>query len=49
VRLVRIRNTVALDEIEVAESLLDEVAASRYMTAAGEPYGLPFDAAGNLL
>ncbi|MDR7866507.1 MAG: lactate racemase domain-containing protein [Sporomusaceae bacterium] len=49
VRLVRIRNTVALDEIEVAESLLAEVAGSRCMAATGEPYGLPFDAAGNLL
>ncbi|MDT8904097.1 lactate racemase domain-containing protein [Anaeroselena agilis] len=48
VRLVRIKNTVALDEIEVSESLLGEVAASRYMTAAGGPYALPFDVAGNL-
>ncbi len=49
VRLVRIRNTVALDELEVSASLLGEVAGSRYMTAAGEPYALPFDAYGNLL
>ncbi len=49
VRLVRIKNTVALDEIEVSANLLGEVAANRYMEAAGEPYGLPFDANGNLL
>ncbi len=49
VRLVRIRNTVALDEIEVAESLLDEAAAHGFMSVTGEPYALPFDDNGNLL
>lgn len=47
-RLVRIRNTVALDEIEVSENLLAEMTANRYLTAQGSAYGLPFDADGNL-
>ncbi len=48
VRLARIRNTVALDEIAVSETLLAEVRANPRLAAAGEPFALGFDANGNL-
>jgi hypothetical protein len=49
VRLARIRNTVALDEIAVSENLTPEVQARPgILTAAGEPFALGFDASGNL-
>jgi hypothetical protein len=48
VRLARIRNTVALDEIAVSESLLAEVRANARLAVAGEPFALSFDANGNL-
>ena len=48
VRLARIRNTVALDEIAVSENLLAEVRANPRLAAAGEPFALGFDANGNL-
>jgi hypothetical protein len=48
VRLARIRNTVALDEIAVSENLLAEVRANPRLTVAGEPFALGFDANGNL-
>jgi hypothetical protein len=48
VRLARIRNTVALDEIAVSENLLAEVRANARLAAAGEPFALGFDANGNL-
>jgi hypothetical protein len=49
VRLARIRNTQALDVIEVSENLLPEVAANKCLTAVGEAYALPFAADGSLL
>jgi hypothetical protein len=48
VRLARIRNTVALDEIAVSENLLGEVRANARLAVAGEPFALGFDANGNL-
>ena len=48
VRLARIRNTVALDEIAVSENLLAEVRANTRLAVAGEPFALGFDANGNL-
>ncbi len=48
VRLVRIKDTLHLDEILVSEALLAEVAAHPRLTAAGEPAAMRFDAAGNL-
>ena len=48
VRLARIRNTVALDEIAVSENLLAEVRANPRLAVAGEPLALGFDANGNL-
>ena len=47
-RLVRIKNTLALDEIEVSEALLPTVAAHPHMEVVGAPYELKFDADGNL-
>lgn len=48
VRLVRIKNTVAVKEIEVSENLLPEVLASDYMRVISDPYDLQFSADGNL-
>lgn len=49
VRLVRIKNTLSLSEIEVSESLLAEVKANPNLETIAQPYALPFDEAGNLL
>ncbi len=49
VRLVRIKNTLQLDVIEVSESLMDEVLANPYLEIASEPYSLVFDKDGNIL
>ena len=48
VRLARIKNTVALDEIAVSENLLPEVETNSNLKAQGAPYHLAFDAKGNL-
>jgi hypothetical protein len=47
VRLARIRNTVALDEIAVSENLLPEVEKSGALESLGAPYLLAFDDQGN--
>jgi hypothetical protein len=43
VRLVRIKNTVALDEIAVSENLLAEVKSNRHLEALGEPQAFAFN------
>lgn len=48
VRLVRIKNTVHLNELEASENLLDEIKANKYLKILSEPYELPFDDSGNL-
>ena len=48
-RVVRIKNTLMLGEIEVSESLLAEVAKRENLKRLSEPAELRFDAAGNLL
>ena len=48
-RVIRIRNTLMLGEIEVSEALLPEVAKRETLTRLGAPVALPFDAAGNLV
>ena len=48
VRLVRIKNTIAVKEIEVSENLLPEVLASSAMQQNSEPFDWAFDADGNL-
>jgi hypothetical protein len=48
-RVIRIRNTLMLGELEVSESLLSEVAKRETLTQLSAPTPLPFDAAGNLV
>jgi hypothetical protein len=48
-RLIRIRNTLMLGEIEVSEAFLPEVARRPDLTPVGDPRPLPFDAAGRLV
>jgi len=48
VRLARIKNTVALNEIAVSENLLPEVRANRHLETLGEPHVLAFNDQGNL-
>jgi hypothetical protein len=47
-RLVRIRNTLRLDEIEVSESLIDECRQRDGLEVLGTPRAIAFDAAGAL-
>jgi hypothetical protein len=47
-RVVRIKNTLMIGEIEVSESLLADVAKKAHLTRLGPPTDLQFDAAGNL-
>jgi hypothetical protein len=48
VRLVRIRDTLSLSEMEVSEALLPEVGSNPRLEVLAGPYQLAFDAAGNL-
>ncbi len=48
VRPVRIKNTVALDEIAVSENLLPEVRENKHLQALGEPQALAFNDRGSL-
>lgn len=48
-RVIRIKNTLLLGEVEVSESLLPEVAKRRDLTVLGGPAPLGFDAAGALV
>ena len=47
-KIVRIADTLSLAEMEISESLWDEVRARPQLTALGEPREISFDAAGNL-
>ena len=47
-RMVRIRNTLCLSEIEVSENMLSELAKDSRFEIISEPYELPFNAEGNL-
>jgi hypothetical protein len=49
VRLVRIRNTLKLDEIHVSPALLAEVEGTQDMSLVGEPQAVRFDERGNIL
>lgn len=49
VRLVRIKNTLELGELEISENLLPEVQGNPYLEVISEPYSLNFDAQGNLV
>jgi len=48
-RVIRIRSTLVLGEIDVSESLMAEVAKRSNLTALGAPGALEFDAAGVLV
>ncbi len=48
VRLVRIKNTLSLSEIEVSESLLEEVKKNKNLEIISGAYPLDFDEEGNL-
>ena len=48
-RLIRIKNTLQLTEIEVSESLLDEVNINHRLSRITELYPMTFDDGGNLL
>ena len=47
-RIVRIRDTLTLGEIEVSEALLDEVQAHAGLEILSEPFEMAFDADGRL-
>ena len=47
-RVIRIKNTLMLGEIEVSEAFLPEVAKRGDLTPLGEPTTLPFDVTGRL-
>lgn len=47
-RVVRVKNTIALDEIEVSEALIPAVKANPHMEILTEPYELKFNDQGNL-
>jgi hypothetical protein len=48
-RVVRIKNTLMLGEIEVSEALLPDVERLQQLTRLTEPRAFPFDAAGTLV
>jgi hypothetical protein len=49
VRLVRIKNTIDMDEIEISENLVEEARGNRSLQVISDAFTLPFDAKGNLL
>lgn len=51
VRFARIKNTVAVSEIEISENLIEEARANPYLEVGADPRPaeLPFDEKGNLL
>ena len=48
-RVIRIKNTLMLSEIEVSEAYMADVAKRADLTPIGDPLPLPFDAAGRLV
>jgi hypothetical protein len=48
VTIVRIKNTVALGEIEISENLIPYARENKYLEIVGEPYSLCFNTHGNL-
>ena len=48
-RVLRIRNTLALGELEVSEAFLAELARRPELKQLADPAPLPFDAAGRLI
>jgi hypothetical protein len=48
VTLVRIKNTVALGELEISENLIPYAKENKYLEVIGAPYSLTFNKDGNL-
>lgn len=48
VRLVRVKSTNEMDEIEISETLIAEARENPYLEVVSEPFSLPFDSSGNL-
>lgn len=48
-RVVRIKNTLKLEEIDVSESLWPEAEAIQRLSPASDPFDLRFDAAGDMI
>ncbi len=48
-RVIRIRNTLALDALQVSESLLDTLSGRPDIEVRGEPEEMTFDSGGNLI
>ncbi len=48
-RVIRIKNTLLLGEVEVSEAFLPEVQKRKDLTILGDPHSLSFDAAGTLV
>ena len=47
-RIVRIKDTMRLEEIEISEAMLEEARANPNVEVISEPYDWPFDGEGNL-
>ncbi len=47
-RVIRVKNTLAMDSLLISEALLPEAAAHEHVEIMGEPEAWPFDGAGNL-
>jgi hypothetical protein len=47
-RIMHIRNTLAVEEVEVSEPCLEQAGQQTEFTVEGKPYDLSFDAEGNL-
>ncbi len=47
-RIVHIRDTMRLEEIEISEAMLEEARANEHIEILGEPQDWPFDGEGNL-
>lgn len=48
VRLMRMKNTNEMDEVEISTSLISEARENPYIEVVSEPYEMPFDKDGNL-
>lgn len=47
-RIVHIKDTMRLEEIEISQAMLEEARANEHIQVLGEPRDWPFDAEGNL-
>ena len=47
-RIIRIKDTLHLEEIYISEAMIPEARANKQMEIIGEPQPFPFDEKGNL-